>query len=483
MPVRPYDQNQQFLLPPSLNEWIKKDHPARVFSDIIDSFNICGFQEIKSEGRPRYDTKMMLKILLWGYATGVRASRKIENKINSDTVFMWLAGLEKPDFRTICIFRRSNIAKINDIFSQVLILAKNLKLLKLGTIALDGTKVRASAAVDSFKKVKDWEKELNEVNEKVKEILQEAEQADKEDDEKYGKDKRGDEIPKELEKEEERKKKIEELLKEIEDKNTRVSGTDKEAKFMHHKNGSMPAYNCQAATNEEQIIVHEDVTTEPMDTNQLIPALDRIKKNCGKKPEKILADAGYNNGHNFREMEKQGVDGYIPEGREGNIGKEIKQDTGLYNKDDFKYDEEKDCYICPERKQLSVKSRSHKRTKYSENWIKIYSAKEKCLECTGKSKCTKSRYRTVSRGEFEQERLRMRQKLRTQESKQLYKKRKTMVEPVIGQIKTTGCFNQFLLRGLTGAKTEWKWAVIAHNILKMTRKIVRGERNISLLPI
>jgi len=106
MPVRPYDQNQQFLLPPSLNEWLRKDHPARIFSDIVDRLEISGFQDIKLEGRPRFDTRMMLKVLLWGYANGTRASRKIEEKLHSDVVCMWLAGLEKPDFRTICLFRK-----------------------------------------------------------------------------------------------------------------------------------------------------------------------------------------------------------------------------------------------------------------------------------------------------------------------------------------------------------------------------------------
>jgi len=88
MPVRPYDQNKHFLLPPCLNEWLRKDHPARVFSDIIDRFDNTGFQEIKSEGRPRFDIRMMLKVLLWGYANGIRASRKIEEKLHSDVVFM-----------------------------------------------------------------------------------------------------------------------------------------------------------------------------------------------------------------------------------------------------------------------------------------------------------------------------------------------------------------------------------------------------------
>lgn len=486
MPVRPYDQDQQFLLPPSLNEWVRKDHPARVFSDIISQCEVSGFQEIKHEGRPRYDTKMMLKVLLWGYANGIRSSRKIEERLYTDVIFMWLSGLEKPDFRTICLFRKTNLDKLNYLFSQVILLAQGLKLVRLGLIALDGTKVRAHAGIDSFKKVKDWDEELKQAQEQVRQILSEAEASDLAEDRKYGAEFRGDELPKGLEQAEERIKKIEGLMKEIKakgkDDNQRVSSTDVEASFMHHRNGSIPAYNGELAVTKDQIIVYSDVTVEPMDTNQLVPALAGIKQTCGKKPGKVLADAGFNSGNNFRELEKRKIDGYIAESSEENIGKDMKRNTGLYSKDNFQYNEEPDQYICPAGEVLNPTSRRHIRTKYSEKWITVYGAEEgKCLGCSQKGKCTKSNSRSITRGEFEAERLRMRQKLKSEEGKALYKKRKTIVEPVIGQIKVVGGFIQFLLRGLMGAKIEWKWATIAHNLLKITRKIIRGERK--LIPV
>lgn len=484
MPVRPYDQNQQFLLPPSLNKWLRKDHPARVFSDIVDHIDISGFQEIKLEGRPRFDTRMMLKILLWGYANGVRASRKLEERILADVVYMWLAGLEKPDFRTICLFRKTNLDKLTYLFGQVLLLAKDLKLVRLGLIALDGTKVRANVSVESFKSIKNWEDELNEAREKVKKILSEAEAADLEDDREYGENLRGDEIPKELENNQERIKKIEELIKQQTgrkiDKSQKASSTDPEAKFMHHKNGSMPAYNCELAVTKDQIIVHSDVTDEPADTNQLKPALDGIKDNCGKDPKRLAADAGFNSGGNCRELEDRKIDGYIPSSSEENIGKDMRPNTGCYSKDEFKYDEEKNCYTCPAGEILTPKSRSHLHTKYSNKWVTTYGTEEQiCIKCSQKNKCTKSKSRSIVRGEFEAERLRMLQKLKTDKGRKVYRKRKTIVEPVIGQIKVVGNFIRFMLRGLQGAKIEWKWATIAHNLLKITRKVVNGERKLT----
>jgi len=396
--------------------------------------------------------------------------------------------LEKPDFRTICLFRRSNLERLNKLFSEIILLANGLKLVRLGLIALDGTKVRANAGVNSFKSLKDWEGRLKQTRATVKKILSEAEEADLEEDRKYGQKRRGDEIPKGLVKKQDRIKKIEELIKQQTrnktDRTQKVSSTDAQAKFMHHKNGSIPAYNCELAVTKEQIIVHADVTTEPIDTNQLTPALDSIKQKIGKKPKRVLADAGFNSGNNLRELEDRKIDGYIPGSSEENIGKDMKPDTGLYSKEDFQYNKEEDCYICPSRKKLFVKSRAHKRTKYNDNWINIYGTEEgECLRCEQKSKCTKARRRTISRGEFEFERLRMQQKLKTEGGKKIYKKRKTMVEPVIGQIKVVKGFVQFLLRGLMGAQIEWQWATMAHNLLKISRKILSGERKLSLLPV
>jgi transposase len=425
-----------------------------------------------------------MSIGVWGYANGVRASRKLEERLLTDVAYMWLAGLEKPDFRIICLFRKTNLDRLTYLFSQVLLLARDLKLVRLGIIALDGTKVRANVSVESFKSIKSWEDELNEAREKVKRILSEAETADLEDDRKYGENLRGDEIPRELENNEERIKQIEGLIKQQTgrkiDKSQKASSTEPEAKFMHHKNGSMPAYNCELAVTRDQIIVHGDVTNEPMDTNQLKPALDAIRDNYGKNPKRVLADAGFQSGANFRELENRRIDGYIPGSSEENIGKDLKPETDLYSKNKFQYDEENDCYKCPAGETLKPTRHSHQYTKYSDKWITVYQAEEGvCLRCPQRDKCTKSKNRSVMRGEFEAERLRMLQKLKTEEGRKLYRKRKTMVEPVIGQMKVVGNFIRFMLRGLMGAKIEWKWATIAHNLLKITRKILKGERELS----
>jgi transposase len=174
MPFRPYDQDQMFLLPPSLNEWVRHDHPARIFSEIIDRLYTRAFRQPKAEGRPAYDPKIMLKVLLWGYATGVRSSRKIEEELQQDVVFMWLAGLERPDFRTLCLFRTGNKETMQQVFAEVIAIAKGMGMGKPALVAVDGSKVQANSGIDSFKSVAQWRKKLQEAKDEAKRIIDEA---------------------------------------------------------------------------------------------------------------------------------------------------------------------------------------------------------------------------------------------------------------------------------------------------------------------
>lgn len=482
MPIRPYNNNNQlFLLPPSVNEWVRPDHPARVLSDIVDHLDVSGFRTVSTEGRPCYDPRLMLKVLLWGYATGVRASRKIEERLHSDVVFMWLAGLQRPDFRTICLFRKDNKPAIEGLFAQVLVVAKQLGLLKLGLVALDGTKLRASAGIGSFKKVSEWRKELAKVQEEVRRMLADAEAQDTADDARYGSDRSGNELPDELADAKERVRKIERLLGQLDagtEETQRVSMTDPQSRYMHTQTGSQPAYNGQVVVTRDQIIVHADVTTEPIDTNQLAPALAGVERNTGAKPDKVVADAGYKSGPNLRLLEEAKVDGYLPETEERNIGKLKRAYPDLYGKEVFAYDKERDCYTCPAGQTLSAKTRHKHKTKYSGGVATVYRPPSGvCLACQHLSRCTKTRAKTgraISRDDYEEERLRMRQKLGTDEGKAIYGERKCIVEPTIGQLKMVGGIARLLLRGLLGAKIEWKWSTTAHNLLKISRLVAAG---------
>jgi transposase len=487
MPLKSYDQDQMFLLPPSLNEWVKEDHPSRVFSEIIDKLDTTAFRQSKAEGRPAYHPAMMIKVLLWGYATGVRSSRKIEEKLEQDVVFMWLAGLEKPDFRTLCLFRTNNRGALEKIFTDVIIVAKTMGMATLGLVALDGSKVRANSGIGTFKKLGDWKEILKEAKEEVQRIISEAENIDKEEDKIHGDDKRGSELPKEIEKVQDRIEKIESLIKKAKElgreDESRASLTDAEASFMHKGNTSIPAFNAQLAVTEDQLIVYADVTAEPVDVNQTKRAVEGIKETVKEKPKVVVADTGYGGGENLRYLEDNTIDGYIPSEDERRIGSKKRQKAmeHLFAKEIFKYDARNDKYICPQGETLMPVARTQFKSKYSKREVATYRTERgTCAACPLREKCTTSVKlgRAITRDGYEEYRERMKEKLSTSEGRSIYGKRKCLVEPVFGQMKTRGGFSQFLLRGLRKVRLEWKIAAIAHNLLKITTAIMRKERTL-----
>jgi transposase len=485
MPLRPYDQEQIFLLPPSLNEWVREDHPARVFSEIMDRIDTRPFRKPKEEGRPAYHPKMMLKLLLWGYAKGVRSSRKIEEKLQQDVVFMWLAGLEKPDFRTLCLFRSSNREAIERVFADVITIAQSMGMANLSLVAIDGSKVQANSGIDSFKTVGDWRETLEKARGEARRIIAEAEQIDREENERYGEQARGNELPKEIEKIDDRIKKIEELLEQAKkmgkEENARMSLTDQDASFMHKRATSIPAYNAQLAVTEDQIIIHSDVTTEPVDVNQTKIAIERIEEQIGDMPGILVADTGYGGGDNLKYLEDNSINAYIPEEGERNIGKAKRPRAHQYGKEAFVYHKEGDCYSCPHGKKLSPVARSRIKGKYSSREITTYRTKRGvCAACSCREDCTTNKKlgRAITRDGYEAYREKMRAKISSAEGKTLYGKRKCMVEPVIGQIKTRSGFWQFLLRGLQKVQIEWKIAATAHNLLKIIGAIMRKDRQL-----
>lgn len=199
---------------------------------------------------------MMIKALLWGYATGIRSSRKIEERLEQDIAFKWLGGLEKPDFRTLCLFRTNNKEALEKIFTDLIVMAQSMWLATLGLVAIDGSKVRANSGIGTFKKLEDLKHTLSVARKEAQRIMTEAEAADKEEDKIYGEVSRGDEHPKGIEKVRDRIEKIEELMKKArelgKDGKARVSLTDAAASFMHRGNTSIPAYNAQIAVTDDQ---------------------------------------------------------------------------------------------------------------------------------------------------------------------------------------------------------------------------------------
>jgi transposase len=427
---RPYYPDEDLLLPPSLREWLPENHLAYFVSDVIDQLDLSAMDEVygnERRGQPPYDPRMMTKLLVYGYCVGVFSSRRIERRLVEDIAFRVLAADNQPNFRTISDFRKIHLKTLEGLFEQVLKIALEAGAMKVGRVALDGTKIKANASKHkamSYDRMKEKEKDLRS---QIKDLLAQAEAADAEEDARHGKDKRGDELPEELGRRETRLKKIREAKRALEararEKAASEGGasdqakpkdkdqynfTDPQSRIMPGADGIIQGYNAQAVVEPSlQLIVGQTVTTASNDKQQLVPMLEVIEQQSGQRPTEVLADSGYCSEKNLEALEstdhpQRRVEGYIATERQ-------------------KHDEYKQ--PCP------------------------------------KGPLPKDATRVD----------RMRRKLKTKAGKLVYAARKTIVEPVFGQIKQARGFRQFLLRGIEKVRGEWSLVCLTHNILKFHR--------------
>ncbi len=440
---KPYQPDQILLLPRSLAEWLPDDHLAYFVSDVVDELDLSEIErsyETDRRGQPAYHPRMMTKLLIYAYCVGVPFSRRIEVKTYEDVAFRVLTAGAHPDHDTIAEFRRRHQKALSRLFIQVLLLCKRAGLVKLGHVALDGTKVKANASKHkamSYGRMPEKEEELAR---QVEALLKEAQELDEEGDRRYGRGKRGDELPQELRFRESRLKKIREakeaLEREAKEKafaegkidergmpieqkrgrkpkhppgvpkdSDQRNFTDPESRIMRDSTtkGFVQAYNAQAAVDaKSQVIVAADVTNEPNDKQQVKPMVKQIEENLGETPKELSADCGYYSEENVKYLEEEGVDPFIAVEKRKHTGREVSAPRGRIPKG------------------LSVKDR-------------------------------------------------MLRKLRTKRGKKKYGLRKQVAEPVFGQVKGVRGFRQFQLRGSEKVRCEWRLICMGHNILKLFR--------------
>ena len=321
--------NQEFLFPKKLTEFLPEEHLAKTVHEIVNQLNLSNIEKKYSEiGQHAYNPKVMISLLFYGYAKGIRSSRRISEGCENRFDFIFLSDGQRPSHDRVSDFRKDNLEELKDIFKIIVLTGANLGLAKIGNIntSIDGAKVKANASPKLSKDEDGLFKLLLKTDEEINKMLSEAEQIDSEEDEKYGKDKRGDELPKKLKSKQSRKKAIEEALEKlrhqkeeakkkiIEEKkreltesemkkinNMKINTTDNDAKFMQERNGVIkPNYNAQLSVDEkEQFILANDVVAECNDQHQLVAMTKKTKENLGESPKKVNADNGY-----YPELEK-----------------------------------------------------------------------------------------------------------------------------------------------------------------------------------
>ena len=438
---RSYAPDQLLLLPPDLREWLPEGHVAYFILDLLgelDLSEIYASYDGSKGGRPGFDPRLMVGLLLYAYCQGVASSRKIEKATYESVPFRVLAANQHPDHDTIAEFRRRHLIALSGLFVQVLHLCQKAGLVRLGHVAMDGTKLRANASKHKAMSYGRMKEKVTELEAQVAALLAEAEAVDAAEDAQYGKGSRGDELPEELRFRQQRLEKIRQAKEALEaearaekqrrqresvanGKQDAEASPDAQAEPAEkaQRNFTDPdsrimldgatksfeqSYNCQAAVDSQaQVIVAAQVTQQANDKQQIKPLTEQMKANLGGvKPRAISADAGYFSEDNVSYLESEKIEPYVATGRQKH----------------------------------------------------------------GTAESAVPRGRIPSRATVRE---RMARKLRTKRGKREYSRRKETVEPVFGQIKEARGLRRFLLRGLESVQAEWNLICATHNLLKLFR--------------
>jgi transposase len=453
------DLNQSLLLPPSLHDWLPENHLARFMVDVVETLDLsaihASYESGDGRGQSAYAPAMMARVLLYGYATGTYSSRKIQARTFDDVAFRFLSADEHPDHSTLAEFRKRHLQALAGLFTQALQLCQKAGLVKLGHVAIDGTKLQANASKHkamSYGRMGEAEKKLKD---EIDALLKRAEAEDAAEDAKYGKGCSGEDLPAELARRENRLAKLREAKRELEaearqqaeekkaaveariaerheeeertgkkirgaepkapnpdtatlDAKAQRNFTDPQSRIMpsgSQKGAFVQGYNAQIVVDgAAQIIVAVDVIQQTTDNHQLAPMLEQTERNVGAWPQAASADTGYWNPQQVERIQSQGIDLHVATG---------KQKHGETSRPD--------------------------------------------------------EANPAEAGEETSLRERMKRELASEEGRDVYRMRKAIVEPVFGQIKEWRGFRRFSLRGLDNVRGEWKLVCLTHNLLKLFR--------------
>jgi len=432
----PYEPGQNLLLPPSLDDWLPEGHLARFVSDTVDELDLGPFlakfrDREDGRGRIAYHPRMMLKVLIFSYCEGIFSSRKIAAGLQNLVPLRFLAAGNQPSHRTIARFRREHVEHFQKLFVQVVQIATRIGLVKMGTLAIDGTKLKANASKHKAMSYGRMKAEERRIAEEIERITRIAQGVDEAEDAEFGPDFRGDELPAELERRENRLKAIREAKERLEREQAEEDGvsgrgktakkdgsrrplkrpngvpedkkqanfTDPESRIMGTpRTGFVQGYNGQIAVDAEaSIVVANGVSQCAADSGELVPMVTQAADNVGRKPRKVLADMGYKSEDAFAQLEDMRVEAHVAVGKGETTGPASKK-------------------AGPATKKM------HRRRQ-------------------------------------------------TKRSQELYRRRKVIAEPPFGWIKSVMGFRSFLMRGLANVSGEWNLVCLALNMKRLAPRM------------
>jgi transposase len=459
MAYRYGDRRQTMLFPQSIDEYIPQDAPVRAYDAFVNAldFDQLGIKiEPDKVGCPQYDPLAMLKLLVYGYSYGIRSSRKLERETHYNLSFIWLTGGLKPDFKTVAEYRRNNKKALANVLKQCARLCIKLGLIEGNTLFADGSKIRASASINSSWDEDRCTKRLAKIDERIALILSECEQADINESQESSLVK----MKEKLADKEKLRAKVVDILNtlKVEDRKS-LNATDPECTKIHGRQGSHAGYNAQTVVDQKHgLIVNSDVVNENNDLHQFSEQIKQAAATLEKKPQAACADSGFSDIDELEKVDKDGIKVVVPSIRQAS-----DKEFGPFDKSHFIYDGENDSYICPTGKILK-----YRRTNIQKEHKEYWADGGICKKCPNFGLCTNCRRgRKVTRMLKEELRQKLERQYEQPDSQEIYKLRKQKVELPFGHIKHNLHVSGFLLRGLAGVRAEMSILSSCFNIARM----------------
>lgn len=462
------DYSEVLLLPPSVEDWVPSDHPARFIRELVGQMDLShfnnGYQKQRT-GRPSYSPQLMLRIWLFGYFRRIYSTRKLEQACRESLPFVWLCGNNVPDHCSLWRFFDKNQKHIRNFFKCTVKIAREMDLVSFVLHAVDGTKISAACST-TFNTHKDNLEKLYDLLDKQIDSIEEGLKHS------HKKERRSQaHLPSELKDRQRLKDRISEALDVInkEEGLNYCNPQEPDSRMMKGKGKNEYAYNAQAVVDEqEQIICGADVLNDVNDFRALTTMINEAQSITEQSAEMTVADGGYCSSTELTNAAQQGHNVLV------NIhGSSKNKDNNPYHTSQFPIDPNKDIVICPQGKDLSfVKSRIRRGVEE-----KFYGNRKACKECPVRNQCTKSKHgRQITLTEGSVHISEMKKKLLTPVNQQRIRKRKQIVEPVFAQIKQNANFRRWTMKGLENVKAQWLMLCCVWNLKKI---YVKWKRQIT----
>ena len=468
MPLRDLDREQMWLLPPTLDELLPPDHPARFVAEFVDALNREDWAELGVAidgdplGAPAYHPRALLGVWLYGFMTGVRSSRKLEGACRDQIPYLWLTGRQRPDHNTLWRFYEAHRQGMRTLFKRTVRVAVAMDLVDLALQAVDGTKVGANAGRGRSYDAQGLSRLLAQVERAIEDLESRNEAGE------YGDVAR---LSGELADQEILRDRVREAMDRLASKprQRHINLTDQDARLMKTRRGAMTSFNAQAMVSSLSVpgqgagmlITAAEVCANPDDHAQLVPMLEQAEEITGSQAQLTLADAGYHSGNNLKACARDGRPVLIPDPKR-------KYRGGQYHKDRFIYDASGDTYTCPEGRRLRFSRYMQANTAR----VRLYRTRRGvCQSCPAFGVCTVDAVhgRALTMGPHEETLLHHRALMATGEARAASRRRGQLIEPVFGIIKEQMGLRRFALRGLTNVAAEWTMMVTAFNLRTLWR--------------